>query len=374
MLRFVPALLCAVALAAHADDTLEPLGLGLEGFPYPHEVRYLPLEMEGERVAMAYMDVAPTGKPNGRTALLLHGRNFFGAYWKDTIDFLSSAGWRVVVPDQIGFGKSSKPDQPLSFHGLARENKRLLDSLGVEKVDLIAHSMGGMLAVRFALMYPGAVDRLVLEDPIGLEDYRLMVPYASREQLAAESRAQTRASIDRFFRAYFTRWDDRFQIYADVAWRWMLGPEAERLHRVAANTYTMAYEQPVLYELPQIRQRTLIVVGSRDRTALGRNRVSPQVRETMGHMPELARAAASAMPHCNVVVIDDVGHIPHLEATDRFHAVLFSFLALSEGATLDSRAFPAGGDSTAVRAESGGMRSAALQGGGDTSRSVADGR
>ena len=77
----------------------------------------------------------------------------------------------------------------------------------------------------------------------------------------------------------------------------------------------------------------------------------------MGHMPELARDAAAAMPHCNPVVIDDVGHIPHLEATGRFHAVLISFLALPEGATLDSRSFPARKDSITARAEFGGSRS-----------------
>ena len=85
-------------------------------------------------------------------------------------------GYRVVVPDQIGFGKSSKPLADLHFDELARNTASLLESLNIETVDVVAHSMGGMLATRFARSYPARVERMVLAAPIGLEDYRLYVP------------------------------------------------------------------------------------------------------------------------------------------------------------------------------------------------------
>jgi len=197
MLRSIAALLLvSFWLPVHAQSQPEPLSAGLEGFAYPFEVHYLPLTMEGQPVKMAYMDVAPAGPANGRVALLLHGRNFSGFYWERTIRFLSDAGYRVVIPDQIGFGKSSKPDIALSFHQLARNTKVLLDSLGVERTVVIAHSMGCMLGARFALMYPQQVERLVLESPIGLEDYRLKVPYATNEELAREAEARRRLVDD----------------------------------------------------------------------------------------------------------------------------------------------------------------------------------
>src|SRR6185295_7245062 len=146
----------------------------------------------------------------GRNVLLLHGRNFGGHYWESTIRLLSDAGYRVVVPDQIGFGKSSKPDIGLSFHALANNTQLLLDHLGVARTHVVGHSMGGMLAVRFALMFPGKVEKLVLESPIGLEDYRLMVTYAPNAELARESAAMTRESIDRFYRSYFVQWRPEF--------------------------------------------------------------------------------------------------------------------------------------------------------------------
>src|ERR1700744_5431584 len=92
----------------------EPYGIDLEGFAYPYPVNLLPLVNDGEQLRMAYMDVAPA-QPNGRVVVLLHGRNFPSSYWAPVIKTLTDAGYRVVVPDQIGFGKSSKPEGELHF-------------------------------------------------------------------------------------------------------------------------------------------------------------------------------------------------------------------------------------------------------------------
>ena len=54
---------------------------------------------------MSYMDIS-AARPNGRTVVLLHGKNFCGATWEGVIPALSDAGYRVVVPDQVGFCRS----------------------------------------------------------------------------------------------------------------------------------------------------------------------------------------------------------------------------------------------------------------------------
>jgi pimeloyl-ACP methyl ester carboxylesterase len=304
----------------------DPLNATMDGFAYPHPVQHFPVTLEGQKLDLAYMDIAPTAPPNGRTALLFHGRNFGGYYWEGTIQFLAGRGFRVVVPDQIGFGKSSKPDLGLSFHAAGEQARQLLDHLKVGKVAVVAHSMGSMFAVRFALMHPERVERLVLEGPVGLEDYRLKVPYATNDELAREAASVTRDGLDRFYRAYFVHWKPAYQVFADVAWGWAIGPDADRLARVSAHTYQMAYEQPVVYELSRLRVPVLIVVGDRDRTALGRNRVPPEVRETLGRFSDLVPAAVSALPDARAEMLADVGHIPHLEAPEHFHALLAGFL------------------------------------------------
>src|SRR4029079_8219320 len=126
----------------------------------------------GQDARLAYMDIAPEGQANGRSVVLLHGMNFFGEYWTATINVLRKAGFRVIVPDQIGFGRSSKPIIPYNFHDMALNTRKILEKLGIAKVSVVGHSMGGMLAARFSASYPDIVERTVLYNPIGLSDTR----------------------------------------------------------------------------------------------------------------------------------------------------------------------------------------------------------
>ena len=90
-----------LSCAQAAEPAREPYGIGLEGFAYPYPVHLLPLVNDGEQVRMAYMDVAPA-QPNGRTVVLMHGKNFCGATWDSSIKALSEAGYRVVeVPCEL---------------------------------------------------------------------------------------------------------------------------------------------------------------------------------------------------------------------------------------------------------------------------------
>jgi pimeloyl-ACP methyl ester carboxylesterase len=97
----------SVAAPARAED-YRTYGVELEGFDYLHDVYRYAFRSQGSDLSMAYMDVKPQ-TANGRTAVLLHGRNFCAATWEKTIAVLSKAGFRVIAPDQIGFCKSTKP-------------------------------------------------------------------------------------------------------------------------------------------------------------------------------------------------------------------------------------------------------------------------
>lgn len=127
----------------------------LKDFEYPFEVKRFEFTSQKLPLAMAYLDVAPKGAGNGDTVVLLHGKNFCAASWEQTIKALSEAGYRVVAPEQIGFCKSSKPQHyQFGFHQLAFNTRELLRSIGVERPIIMGHSTGGMLAFRYALMYP----------------------------------------------------------------------------------------------------------------------------------------------------------------------------------------------------------------------------
>lgn len=317
--------LCA-GTAQTVFDRAEPLGIAMENYPYPYPVEYFEIEIQGQDLRMAYMDVKPSRNSNGRTVVLFHGKNFFGAYWENTINFLRENGFRVVVPDQIGFGKSTKADIHYSFHLLAQNTKRLLNQLGIQNATVVGHSMGGMLATRFALMYPVTTSHLVLENPIGLEDYRLKVPFNSIENAYENLLNRTEEGIRSYFKTYFVEWKPEYDRFVQVHYRWTLSGEYPRLAWSSALTYEMIYTQPVVYEFSQVKVPTLLVIGQEDRTTLGRGTVSQQVLNTLGQYPKLGKKTAEAIPNAKLVELDNIGHIPHLAAPEQFHKALLEYI------------------------------------------------
>jgi pimeloyl-ACP methyl ester carboxylesterase len=225
---FVVGAVALIAVAQAQTPTLRPLGIGLEDIAYPYPVHFFDLTIEGQVLRMAYMDVAPSGPSNDKAVVLLHGKSFSGDYWAPTIAKLSADGYRVVVPDQLGFGKSAKPDIRYSFDLLARNTKMLLDSLGVRRAAVVGHSFGGMLAVYFARDYPETTAVLALENPIGLEDYRSAIPPQPIETLFKTEMAQTPETYRAFMKAFFVGWPPVAQHYVDIFSRVLLSAEYPR--------------------------------------------------------------------------------------------------------------------------------------------------
>jgi pimeloyl-ACP methyl ester carboxylesterase len=324
----VTALLSPLAPVRAADAPREPYGIALEGFPYPYPVNLLPLVNDGEDLRMAYMDVAPA-QPNGRTVVLLHGRNFPASYWAPVIKVLSETGYRVVVPDQIGFGKSSKPRGELHFDTLARNTIALLDHLQIGKADLVAHSMGGMLAVRIARAYPDRVAHLVLTAPIGLEDYRLYAPPVPTEKILE---SEGRLTAEDYRKQLETNYSiklppDEITPIIDARFNIKGSAEYPRWLRAFVSSGQMIYREPVVHEIPLIAQPTLFIMGADDHNAPGRPNAPETLRPKMGHNAELAQALAARMPNARAEVIPNTGHLVFLEAPQKYDALMLDFLA-----------------------------------------------
>ena len=319
--------LLAAPLSSPAAET-DPVGIALENWPYPYPVSYLDLTVQNQKLRQAYMDVAPTGKPNGRTALLFHGRNFPASYWKDVIAALSADGYRVIATDQIGFGKSSKPDIPANLDQFARNNLALLDSLHIDKVDLIAHSMGGMVAVRFVRTYPEKVRRLVLEAPIGLEDYRFTVPPVTDQFLYDREYNLTAEEYRKFLKVGYSLDlpDSAVDDFVTLRERLKLSGEYPRWVTNFISSYQMIHDQPVVHEYPLIATPTLFIMGVNDHNAPGRPYTTPELGKKMGFNTDNAKAIAKTMPDAKVVAFDGVGHIPHMERPQRFMEEVERFL------------------------------------------------
>ena len=310
------------------EAEVKPIDINLDSVTYPYPVQYFHVALQGEELRMAYMDIKPAN-PNGRSVVLLHGKNFSGAYWQTTIAELTGKGYRVVVPDQVGFGKSDKPAHlQYSFHLLASNTRALLDTLGVKKTAVIGHSMGGMLATRFALMYPGFTEKLILEGPLGMEDYKLKVPYQTIDDWYKSELKQGYAGIKKYQQEnyYGGTWKPEFDRWARLQAGVTLDKNYPLVARNSALTYDMIYTQPVLYEFELIKCPLLLIIGELDRTAVGKNLVSSDIAKTMGNFPELAKRVATKVKGAKVVELKGNGHLPHIQSFSAFITPVMQFL------------------------------------------------
>jgi pimeloyl-ACP methyl ester carboxylesterase len=298
------ALLLTLALAAAATA---------QDYPYP--VAYLPLTVYGQDVKMAYMDVRAAGTPNGRTVVLFHGMNFGGFYFGGPIEALRTAGFRVVVPDQIGFGRSSKPIIPYNFHDMALNTKSLLESLHISKVSVVGHSMGGMLTARFAASYPDLVDRIVICNPIGLTDVRWQQPWRSAQEsykaLMARTPEQAYQSALGTIQRYFPdAWKPEYEAYVRILDAPTHAPDWAQVAMVQSIYRQITYLDPVVQDWPHIRAKTLVLGGEKD----GAN------------FPAQAKHIADTIPGAQLALIPNVGHVPHIQVPEVFNRAVLDFL------------------------------------------------
>ena len=321
--------LCAVAATSAQPRTpavptpadVKPGSITCEDVPYPYPVSYLPLTLYGQDVRIAFMDVPPLGPPNGHTVVLFHGNNFAGFYFGSTIDAIRKAGFRVIAPDQIGYGRSSKPIIPYNFHDMARNSRLILDSLKIDKAMIVGHSMGGMLAARFATQYPGVTELLVLYNPIGLTDPRYSRPWDSTDDSYKRTLASTyptiRASIMRYVAHNEAAWTPEFEAYTRVRYAWTLGADWPRLAMVQTLINQVQYLDQVVDDWAHIKAPTLVFGGAED-TLPGS---AALFRERM-------KFVTDTIPNGNarLLLIPGLGHVPHMEAPDKALPPLVAFL------------------------------------------------
>ncbi|MEZ5560670.1 MAG: alpha/beta hydrolase [Pseudomonadales bacterium] len=290
-----------------------PTAIDYSNVPYPYPVAYLELSLFGDVQRMAYMDVQPGGPANGRTVALFHGMNFFAAAYRPTIDALAAAGFRVLAIDRLGYGRSSKPLVHYNLHMPARNTKALLDHLGIERAAIVGHSMGGMVATRFAATYPDATSHLVMVNQIGLTDVRQSRPWSDPEELYRRVLATDYESVLAGHRRYYPRgWQPEYLEWVRVQYGLTLGGDWPRMARVRAAQMQILYEDPVVYEWQHIATKALVIGGADDRLS--------------ADYPAEARHVAESLQNAELVLFPGVGHAPAFEIPEQFHAELIRFL------------------------------------------------
>ena len=247
-------------------------------------------------------------------------------YLRDPHIFLAEEGYRIVAFDQLGCGKSDRPDDP-SLWSIARyveEVETVRKALDLEKINLLGQSWGGWLSIEYALTYPDAIQSLVLantcgdlphlttelnrmRDALGSETVAMMLHHESMETIDHPEYQAAITILNYRHVCRLKEWPS--SLLASVN-DWNMGPYG-----------TMQGPNEFLYignlkdwnrisEMARLKMPTLIITGTHDEIG-----------------PACALRMHNALPNSKVVVFPNSSHVPFYEEPEDYFAALRSFLS-----------------------------------------------
>lgn len=293
----------------------------LETFKYPFATKVFPIFTQGQNLEMVYMDVSPTKTRDNKVAVLLHGKNFAGYYWERVAKELSQRGYRVIIVDQIGFGKSSKPkNYQYSFSQMAINTEQLLESLGIENYHLVGHSMGGMLGVTMAYLFPLKVKKLTLINPIGLETYLDYTEFKDTNFFYKIELAKNKEkAIDYQKKNYYDgQWRAEYEKLLEPTIGQMNGPNWDIVAWNNALTYGPIFYEDTLARLGKLKMPISLIIGTRDRTGPGRGWKRKGVNHKLGQYQKFGKRIKILSKNIKVLEIKGLGHMPQFENYEEF--------------------------------------------------------
>ena len=315
------------AVANESLDSTLTYNKDLDGFAYPFKVNTYSFTSQNQTLNMRYMDVGD--KASTSVIVLLHGKNFSGFYWEQVARLLIDKGYRVIIPDQVGFGKSTKPAHyQYSFAQLALNTQSLLNSLKINHYRVVGHSMGGMLATTMALNYAQSIEALILINPIGLEPYLDYVEIKDPEFFYRNELNSSPEKIRNYQKEnyYAGTWKADYEHLIAPHIGWMNGPDKNLIAWNNALTYMPIFAEDITTKFSKISVPTSLIIGTRDRTGPGRGWKKSGVDYLLGQYQNLGKQAAELIPHAHLYTMGGLGHLPHIEDFERFKPLFIKAL------------------------------------------------
>ena len=257
---------------------------------------------------------------DGPAVLFIHGILGSQRQWAHLVDKLDE-DHRVIVPDLFGHGDSAKPTGDYSLSAHAATMRDLLDHLGIERVTLVGHSLGGGIAMQFYYLFPDRVDRLVLVSSGGLGRevsplLRSATLPGAEQVLSLAASGPVLSRVEALGRG-LTKVGWRPGADITAVWRGFTSLRDRGSRRAFLSTtravidiggQSISAHDHLESVLPI---PTLIVWGSKDRMIPAWH----------------ALKAQQSVPECQVELFEGAGHFPHLEDPDRFAEVVRTFIA-----------------------------------------------
>jgi 4,5:9,10-diseco-3-hydroxy-5,9,17-trioxoandrosta-1(10),2-diene-4-oate hydrolase len=250
-------------------------------------------------------------------AILLHGLGGHVENWAPNIAALAW-GRQVFALDLVGFGRTDKPAGRHSIPFLVEFINDFMTVKGIPWAALIGESLGGAIALRFALDRPDQVEKLVLADSVGFgRDVSIYLRIPTLPLLGELLTRPSREASARNLRRSFHDPNLVSEESIDEDYQLSLLPGAHssllRTLRASANLWGFKNEtfRPVLERAKEIRMPSLIIWGAQDRT-----------------LPlALGRRAAQVLPNAQLHIFDRCGHEPNMVLPDEFNQLVKAFLS-----------------------------------------------
>jgi pimeloyl-ACP methyl ester carboxylesterase len=269
---------------------------------------------------VTYVELNPEGE---HTVVFLHGLGSYLKFWRYQLDEFADDGWHVVAIDMVGYGKSDKPASfPYTMESMGDVVREVLKSANIERPILIGHSMGGHIALSYAIRFPNDLTALVLTAPAGFEHF-------SRNEQAWMKSVLTVGAIKgateegiwgSIRRNNFYRWTPDYEWLVEERVRLAQSPEFDAYaYANVRSVHGLTETDFVRDNLENIKVPTLIVHGDRDR-------LIPNPFLHGGSSKELMSWAHERIAGSSLVTLDACGHTVQIDCHDDYNRTVKSFL------------------------------------------------
>lgn len=279
-----------------------------------------PMPARRVRVRSMQLNTIDSGEQDGTPVVFIHGLSAWMDFWRLQLPAIAETR-RVLALDLPGYGGSDAPDAPYTPSWFAGIVVEWLDSIGVQSVDLVAHSMGAQVAVALAAQFPERIRRVVLSAPAGFERFQPAAASVMKAHWTHDRAQQSREPAIRknFERAVFARVDSHVQLLVEQRVRIGLHPSFLAKSRAVSRSVAGMLDEPVFDKLSQVTAPTLVVFGGRD--ALIPNRLF-----TRSTTRQVAEEGLAQLPNGQLCWLDTAGHTAHHDDPVGFNRAMMRFL------------------------------------------------
>ncbi len=245
----------------------------------------------------------------GRPVLLLHGISNSGRAWAPQVPALVAAGYHVIVPDHAGHGASGALSASFGVRNLADDLDVLIDHIGIDQMDIVGLSLGGMVALNLALRRPQHIGRLIVANSF---DRTATPEFKAMAEGWARTFEQPHGPVRRLEQNWPSLVSPAFQATEEGLRTWLVwhGIAASADGPSLAHVSRGITDFDCAIRIGELAMPTLFIAGEHDR-------MSP---------PDLSRAMAERAPQGAYHLIEGAAHISNVDSAQAFTRSMLDYL------------------------------------------------